>query len=86
MTETALCPVAQKVVNRARQEDLNKPVVYKCAFVRNREGKVVMDRKFNTEELLRCGCGEGTTWQMRTNCISIVHFFMQLETFLSLVP
>ena len=44
----------RQVVQRARQEDLDKPVAYKCAFVRNPAGKVVMDRKFNTEELLRC--------------------------------
>ena len=39
-------------VNRAIKEDLDKIVRYKVSFDRNQQGKVVMDRKFNTASLL----------------------------------
>eukprot|EP00775_Hariotina_reticulata_P012362 gene12362-12497_t len=39
-------------VRRAEQEDLNKPLRYQVAFMRNPSGDVIYDRRFNTAALL----------------------------------
>jgi hypothetical protein len=39
-------------VRRAQQQDLQKPMQYQVAFMRNPSGKVVYDRRFNTAALL----------------------------------
>jgi len=54
-----------RVVERARREDYGKEEQYKCSFTRNGAGKVVMDRKFNTLELLELYMGEGTNMEDR---------------------
>ncbi|KAK9812762.1 hypothetical protein WJX72_003291 [[Myrmecia] bisecta] len=41
-----------RVVERAKREDLNKPLRYEVAFIRNRQGKIITDRRFNTNKLL----------------------------------
>lgn len=48
-----------KVVERARTEDLNRQVRYSVSFVRNQEGKVITDRRFNTLSLLDYYLGPG---------------------------
>ncbi|GFH06147.1 uncharacterized protein HaLaN_00726 [Haematococcus lacustris] len=42
----------QAVVERARREDLQRPVMYKVAFRTNSQGEVVYDRAFNTAAML----------------------------------
>ena len=39
-------------VDRAVARDLNQPLQYQATFVRNAAGKVVMDRRRNTADLL----------------------------------
>ena len=41
-----------QVVDRARREDLDKPLQYPCRFVRNSQGQPVIDSLFNTVSLL----------------------------------
>lgn len=39
-------------VRRAQQQDLQQPMQYQVAFMRNPDGRVVYDRRFNTAALL----------------------------------
>lgn len=60
------------VVRRAMQDDLNKPLQYNVAFIRNTEGKVIYDRKYNLASLLglytdrRSELSEDITWSPTT--------------------
>ncbi|KAG2499710.1 hypothetical protein HYH03_002645 [Edaphochlamys debaryana] len=45
-------PAAQASVRRAQAQDLDKKTAYQVSFVRNRTGKVVYDRRFNTASML----------------------------------
>uniref|UniRef100_A0A061QUK1 DUF6816 domain-containing protein n=2 Tax=Tetraselmis sp. GSL018 TaxID=582737 RepID=A0A061QUK1_9CHLO len=54
-----------RVVRRAQQMDLNSPKRYRCRFTSNHEGKVVLDRSFNTDELLKLYLGNGTDYSGR---------------------
>jgi len=47
-----------KVVQRAKQEDLNNTISYASMFVMNSDGKVVFDRKYNTVALLKFYMGD----------------------------
>ncbi|CAL5226960.1 g9845 [Coccomyxa viridis] len=48
-----------KVVKRAEDEDLNKDVRYHVAFIRNPQGRVITDRRYNTLSLLDYYLGHG---------------------------
>ena len=49
----AAVPEAEaRSVARARERDLNTPLMYAVTFVRNARGQVVLDRRRNTAELL----------------------------------
>eukprot|EP00197_Chlamydomonas_leiostraca_P010724 CAMPEP_0202873964 /NCGR_PEP_ID=MMETSP1391-20130828/24396_1 /ASSEMBLY_ACC=CAM_ASM_000867 /TAXON_ID=1034604 /ORGANISM="Chlamydomonas leiostraca, Strain SAG 11-49" /LENGTH=395 /DNA_ID=CAMNT_0049555285 /DNA_START=44 /DNA_END=1231 /DNA_ORIENTATION=- len=50
-----------RVVERAKSEDLNKPVTYQVRFVSNASGEVVFDRAYNTASLLSFYYGRPTT-------------------------
>lgn len=41
-----------RTVNRALQEDYNRTITYQLAFRRNPEGKVILDRQYNTAAML----------------------------------
>lgn len=41
-----------RTVNRALQEDYNRAITYQLAFRRNAQGRVILDRQFNTAAIL----------------------------------
>ena len=41
------------------REDLKKPIRYEIAWIRNKKGKVIIDRKFNTARLMSVYLGRG---------------------------
>jgi hypothetical protein len=41
-----------KTVERAKKEDLNKTMTYRLAFACNAQGRVILDRRFNTAAIL----------------------------------
>ncbi|CAK0786139.1 hypothetical protein CVIRNUC_009352 [Coccomyxa viridis] len=48
-----------KVVKRAEDEDMNRNVRYQVAFIRNGQGRVITDRRYNTLSLLDYYLGHG---------------------------
>jgi len=44
--------VALQVVERAQKEDLQHPQKYLVSFMHNSRGQVVIDRRFNTSQLV----------------------------------
>eukprot|EP01026_Neomeris_dumetosa_P022542 TRINITY_DN1940_c0_g1_i5.p1 TRINITY_DN1940_c0_g1~~TRINITY_DN1940_c0_g1_i5.p1 ORF type:complete len:351 (-),score=47.98 TRINITY_DN1940_c0_g1_i5:238-1245(-) len=47
-----------RALTRARNEDLNKVLQYRIAFRRNDQGKVIMDRVYNTAKLVEAYLGD----------------------------
>lgn len=45
------------MVQRAQQQDLDTPLAYQVAFLRNARGEVVPDRRFNTASLMQAYTG-----------------------------
>lgn len=41
-----------QVVERAQKEDLQQPQKYLVSFMRNNRGQVIIDRRFNTSQLV----------------------------------
>lgn len=41
-----------QVVERAQKEDLQRPQKYLVSFMRNSRGQIVIDRRFNTSQLV----------------------------------
>lgn len=41
-----------QVVERAQKEDLQQPQKYLVSFIRNNRGQVIIDRRFNTSQLV----------------------------------
>ena len=41
-----------QVVQRAQKEDLQQPQKYLVSFMRNNRGQVIIDRRFNTSQLV----------------------------------
>eukprot|EP00884_Botryococcus_braunii_P004263 jgi/Botrbrau1/13838/Bobra.0056s0075.1 len=50
-----------RVVERAKKEDLNIVLRYKASFIRNGGGNVVIDRRYNTAQLLEVYMGDSIT-------------------------
>ena len=44
--------VCLQVVERAQKEDLQQPQKYLVSFMRNNRGQVIIDRRFNTSQLV----------------------------------
>ena len=49
-----------QVVERARREDLQKKIRYEVSYIKNKKGKVIIDRRFNTASLMNLYLGQGT--------------------------
>ena len=45
-------------VSRAVKDDLEKPVQYEVNFIRNQQGHVITDRRFNTASLMAVYLGK----------------------------
>lgn len=52
LTQTQQSSVPLQVVDRAKQEDLQHPQKYLVTFMRNNRGQVIIDRRFNTSQLV----------------------------------
>ena len=49
-----------QVVERARREDLQKKIRYEVSYIKNKKGKIIIDRRFNTASLMNLYLGQGT--------------------------
>lgn len=47
------------MIDRARREDLQKKIQYEVSYIRNKKGKVIIDRRFNTASLMNVYLGRG---------------------------
>jgi len=59
-----------RLVNRAKGEDLDKALTYQICFIRNREGRVVYDRSFNTASMLVAYYPDMTVQQLQQQYIT----------------
>lgn len=48
-----------QILDRARREDLQKKIRYEVAYIKNKKGKVIIDRRFNTASLMNVYLGRG---------------------------
>lgn len=48
-----------QVVERAKREDLKKKIRYEVSYIKNKKGKIIIDRRFNTASLMNVYLGQG---------------------------